>query len=155
MYVDIFTVLDDRHIAIELKYKTRLATVKLLDEYYQLKSHGAQDIGCYDFVKDISRLETLRLNGKIDEGFAVMLTNDEAYRDNFGREGTNALAFRIYQGRDICGDLSWSEQTGIGTKKSREANLKIRSSYRLDWQLFSTIPEAKQSFHFLVVHVSA
>ena len=155
MRVDIFVRLAGQRIAIELKYKTKLAVAKLGDGDYQLKNHGAQDIGCYDFVKDIYRIEAMRSNGDIDEGFAVMLTNDEAYRNNPGREGTNALAFRIHNGRDLHGNLSWSEQTGLGTKRSREADLKLRGSYLLDWQQFSTIPELSQSFHFLVVHVTS
>jgi hypothetical protein len=41
-------------------------------EPYYLKNHGAQDVGKYDFVKDICRLEAYRENiAGHKEGYAI------------------------------------------------------------------------------------
>ena len=53
-YCDI--VLKSPHnIGIELKYKTKLLTANVKNEYFELKNQGAQDIGRYDFLKDVQR----------------------------------------------------------------------------------------------------
>ena len=44
-------------MAIELKYKTRSLTAALDGEDFHLMSHAAQDLGRYDFFKDLNRIE--------------------------------------------------------------------------------------------------
>ena len=44
-------------LAIELKYKTRKIIAMNGDELLFLQDHSAQDLGRYDFLKDIQRLE--------------------------------------------------------------------------------------------------
>jgi hypothetical protein len=46
-----------RHLAIELKYMTRLWAGEVGGEPFALKRHGAQDVRCYDVVKDVERVE--------------------------------------------------------------------------------------------------
>ena len=57
LHMDIWATTPDEVLAIELKYKTRGLSVLVNGEEFFLKDHGAQDIGRYDFLKDVRRLE--------------------------------------------------------------------------------------------------
>ena len=59
-HIDIFVRLGDAAYPIELKYASKLLKTQLNGETYSLKEQGAQDIGKYDFVKDICRIEDFR-----------------------------------------------------------------------------------------------
>src|SRR5260370_37035911 len=56
-YIDIWATEDGTNYAIELKYKTRKLDAVHDGEEFHLANQGAQDIGRYDFVKDVGRLE--------------------------------------------------------------------------------------------------
>ena len=56
-YMDIWVIDEDTAIAVELKYKTRSVDISIGGEQFALQNHAAQDLGRYDFVKDIERLE--------------------------------------------------------------------------------------------------
>ena len=81
----------DEYVLIELKYKTPLKLC--LYETKQGKTitfvQGAYDIGAYDYLEDISRLENIskrymsnNIQSKIKESYSVFLTNDKNYRFN-------------------------------------------------------------------------
>lgn len=95
LYTDIvvFDKNTKEFISIELKYKTRAYNGRL-------KTHGAYDLGCYDFLWDVKRNEilqkgkaTLLMNngktkkdlqkavhlGKLVNGFSIIVTNDPDY----------------------------------------------------------------------------
>ncbi len=86
-HVDILVIIDNKWFPIELKYKTRDAVVEDYDgEKYSLKYHGAKDINCYAYIKDIQRIEKIRdsLNNSdaypnFGIGYTVFITNDESY----------------------------------------------------------------------------
>lgn len=91
-YTDIVVEQGGYSVAIELKYKTAEYNNKA--EFIQLFDHGAVDLGRYDYLWDVHRIE--QLTGKLtqdnkenddrvgvlkkcDKGFAVLLTNEEKY----------------------------------------------------------------------------
>ncbi len=118
-------------IGLELKYKTKLLSTKVNDEQFELKNQGAQDIGRYDFLKDVSRLETWYAQGRIKLGYAIILTNDHSYwtpptRDTVDKE------FRIHD-RTLSGRLSWGVNASAGTTKNREQPILIKEKYMLNW----------------------
>lgn len=78
-YLDIYITQLRRPVAIELKYKTRAVTVQIGSEKFTLKNQSAQDIGRYDFIKDIYRLEQMLKADQKGIGYAILLTNDSAY----------------------------------------------------------------------------
>lgn len=100
MYTDIVIDIDDVHsIAIELKYKTWADNKDKRIEYsigkntYVVFHQGAPNIGCYQYLEDVARLEELvgianqkhefdSCNSgtrKVVCGFAIIITNDETY----------------------------------------------------------------------------
>ena len=75
-YVDI--LVDGKYL-IELKYKTRELNGSYDGESYNLKEQGAQDHARYDFIKDISRIETFDINPSFNQGYVIFLTNDLSF----------------------------------------------------------------------------
>jgi len=74
-HVDIVLIDNSNNkIGIELKYKTKDISEEINGEQYSLKPHGAQDLGRYDVIKDIERLEELIKEDKIKSGFVIFLT---------------------------------------------------------------------------------
>ena len=79
LHLDLLIQLPTKKIAVELKYKTRKILVELDGEAFRLASHSAQDIGRYDFIKDIFRLEQIASNVENCGGYAILLTTDGTY----------------------------------------------------------------------------
>lgn len=113
IYIDIWAEINEKVYPIELKYKTIKCSITDGSEEYKLKQHGACDIGCYLYLKDVERICNLSktLGEKFGKGFAIMLTNDHLYWDkpNTSTDTTAFSDFRIYDGRKIFAGqkLNW------------------------------------------------
>lgn len=79
MCLDILFALPTKAFAIELKYKTRRLACTANNEQFYLRNHGAQDIGRYEVIKDIQRLETMQRVRPNTKGCLIFLTNDSSY----------------------------------------------------------------------------
>ena len=84
--LDIVVKKNDEYCPVELKYKTKKVErdIARFDEILSgvvvMKNQGAQDLGMYDFWKDVRRVELVRNRfARVKGGLAVFLTNDEAY----------------------------------------------------------------------------
>jgi hypothetical protein len=137
LHVDIWMTREDSILALELKYKTRKLSVEVRSETFNLLDQSAQDIGRYDFIKDIQRLEQLRLGAPSMVGYTVLLTNDSSYwaqpRDPYCVDAV----FRIPEGRVISGTLRWDERASPGTMRGREEPLDISGAYTIQWKDYS------------------
>ena len=130
-YLDIW--INNLRLAIELKYRTRDAALQHAGERYNLLRQGAHDLGRYDFLKDVQRLENLQLQGIAGTGLAVFLTNEHLYWRPPGKPDKVDRAFHIHDGRQICGALTWSPEAGPGTVRSRENPIDLKGTYDLVW----------------------
>lgn len=151
VHLDLLIKDGSRHVAIELKYKSKKASVPWKDEDFHLKGHGAQDLGRYDFLKDIGRIERYVETRPGSEGYAVLLTNDSTYWQESRKVGAIDASFRLHEGRAISGDLAWGKAASKGTMRAREAVIRIGGKYTMKWHNFSQIGE--QSFRYAAVHV--
>ena len=96
--MDVVVRRGDEYIPIELKYKTKRVTKTLprfgesvKEEVEVMKDQGAQDLGMYDFWKDVRRIELVRKRfKKIKNGLAVFVTNDERYKKPSRLESNHA-----------------------------------------------------------------
>ena len=151
-YVDIW--FPDSGTAVELKYRTTPAAIRLDDEYFNLKGQGATLIGRYDFWHDVARLEGAVLSGRAQQAYAIFLTNEHLYWDP-GRPNTYDSEFRIHEGREVTATLAWAPKTGSRTKKDREDPLTLRGAYRTHWGEYSK-PQGTGNtrFRYLLLHVS-
>jgi hypothetical protein len=155
-YLDILLEKDGRRTAIELKYKMRAIEYTLDGESFSLLNQGAQDIGRYDVLKDLQRLEQMVKRNLVDEGYLIYLTNDTSYFIDPGFEKLTAdREFRIHEGRIISGTMAWSENTGMGTMKGREEPIVIEGKYMMNWQPYSVLDHtASGRINSLIVPVN-
>lgn len=162
MYTDITVKIGTNCFPIELKYKTADKTVVYENTENKTKRYtfnqGAVESGCYDFIKDISRIERL-LNSKPTDcdyttlgrepsfaaGFAILLTNYSPYYSKKEKEfywknydlGTDAI-----QGGSV---LEWGKteewkkknkdwlNNNVG-KERAEHPIELIGTYPLHWE---------------------
>ncbi|MCF7885439.1 MAG: hypothetical protein K9M80_03005 [Candidatus Marinimicrobia bacterium] len=153
-YLDLLVKLNRNSIPIEIKYKTRELSVNLEDESYNLKGQGAQDLGRYDFFKDIQRIEHWIKNNNKCYGWIVFLTNDSAYWKAPGRPNVSYKNFRMEDGRKVSGTLTWNKNAGSGTTKNREDPIHLKNQYPLNWKDYSSFNKPGYSvFKYLAINV--
>ncbi len=163
-YTDIILEKGGVRIAIELKYKTALV------EDLSLSNHGAVDLGTYDFMWDIKRLQTLTDKNDVSvkkhctRGYAVILTNDCNYwRDNVNNENRIHRDFVFCEGNSPLtkGEHQWylkdsNEPGSPGTVKDsfRDKSIILRKDYPYKWLDYCNLPMEKNGvFKFMIVEV--
>jgi hypothetical protein len=153
VYLDILVLMDGHKYGIELKYKTRKFEGVIDGEKFALNHHGAHDIGRYDVIKDLQRLEQMVSTGVIEEGFLVFLSNDPSYyADSVEEKQTADRDFRLYEGRRLQNKLFWGEHTGQGTMKGREEPLSLQGRYDVHWVAYSSLSDKPEGeFRYLLL----
>jgi hypothetical protein len=141
--------------AVELKYKTALWVGSDHGEEFNLRNHGADDIGSYDVLKDVERIESLASAGLVTSGAVIFLTNEPLYwkERTEGASKTNAHEFRVHEGLMITGTRSWGPNTG-GSSKGREQPLSLRGNYPIQWRNYSDVQGRRGQFRHLVFRVT-
>lgn len=140
-YVDMLISYKGQSTVIELKYKTRELFAVVDNEVYWLKGQSAQDQGRYDFLKDVQRLEDITSRYKDTTGYAIILTNDSSYWKQPLSSNTVDASFRIHEGREIVGQLSWGTNASDSTKNGREKDIRLRNTYTAVWSDYSVLNE--------------
>jgi hypothetical protein len=148
-YVDIVVVEPNgaSHL-VELKYKTVATTITDINgEKIILQNHSAHDFGCYDYLKDISRIEQLKQkNNNLKNGFAIMLTNDSSYYTP--KIGAAYDMFRIYQGATKSGKLNWlPTRKGTLLAYGNRHNFSLSGSYTMNWLSYNN------NFRYLITEI--
>ena len=153
---------DGNYIVIELKYKTKKKNIQGIE----LLEHGATDLGRYDFLLDLRRIELLKKRDenlfafnhnlkKFVKGYAILLTNEHKYWDFSKAEHYDTLY------RDFCISSKDSIKKGVPLKwnkkstsccvneTSRDENLEFDSDYDFSdkWQPYC------DNFRYLIVPV--
>lgn len=141
-------------VAIELKYKTRIAKLFHADEEFLLRNQSAQDIGRHDFLKDIQRLEKYVETHADSEAFAILLTNDRTYWMEPKKSDSVDLEFRIHEGRIIQGGATWGAKASAGTKYKREEPIKLQGKYGVQWSKYSSLGAGiAEEFRYVLLRV--
>lgn len=153
-YIDILTRIGKTAYAIELKYKTRKLDTTHSGEAFHLLNQSAQDLGRYDFIKDVVRLERFIDIHPNAKGFAIFLTNDSSYWKEVLNRDTVDQAFRLYENRMMEGKLIWGKRASAGTIRGRENYLSLSKKYHLRWNNFSQLSDDKKtSFKYLLLEI--
>jgi hypothetical protein len=157
LHVDIWVEQDGDVLALELKYKTRALQVRVGNEQYALRSQSAQDIGRYDFIQDIERVEDIVADrAPPATGYAILLTNDPSYWTRSLNDNTVDVKFRLHDGSSLHGSLEWELGTSPGTKRGREQALQLIGSYAPRWEDYSRPADGSYGrFRYLVVEVKS
>ena len=158
-HLDILVNLGTQEIPIELKYKTGHLLCPGPDgAVHELKNHSAVDLGRYDCLKDVRRIECLsgKLSG-FSKGYAVCLTNEPAYWKVPGKKVVaNDAAFRIHEGATAKGRMRWQDETKPSVTKDRKDKIELKGAYPITWQTYSEVDaDGKGLFKYAVVKVEA
>lgn len=153
MHIDIYIIDGEKSYPIELKYKTRKLAQVIDKEQYNLKDQSAQDVGRFDFLYDINRIEKVKsLDPEFAAGYAIILTNDSAYWKAPNFKNTVDAAFRIHEGKTVTGVLSWAESAGLGTIKGRDS-FELLGEYWMNWFEYSTVNANYGDFKYCLIEV--
>ena len=136
--LDILVRRGEEFLPIELKYKTKRVKKTLtrfeenLSDIIVLKNHGAQDLGMYDFWKDVHRIELVRRRFKnVQNGLAVFLTNDPLYTKQ--PRNNNSNNFLLSMGAGIHGrDKHWQQPESTCAKT--HPNFEVEKDYEICWE---------------------
>lgn len=152
--VDIM-VRNDKHIyPIELKHKAKQLSTTIDGERFNLKQHGAQDLGCYDLVKDICKVESLAPNLEgFKAGYIIWLTNDPFYWKPPRNPQAGYADFSVHDGAMKAGTMKWAKHLGIGTIKSREQPLVLNNTYEIRWHTYSNLDTPNGWFRYVLLEV--
>ena len=135
--LDIVVKKDGEYCPVELKYKTKKVEKQLTrfdevlhDKVVVMKNQGAQDLGMYDFWKDVRRVELVRNRFKnVKGGLAVFVTNDPLYTKK-SRENSNNFLFNMDEGEHGT-DKHW--QNPESTCPKTHPNFEVEREYAIKW----------------------
>lgn len=152
--LDIF--LPKEKIGLELKYKTEEATFRENGETFNLKQHGAQNLGRFDFFDDLRRLQLLKKENIIEKGYAIFLTNEPLYwrpiqRKNFSSNFSMEDEKIIESNSKL--DWNGNPSEGSVTRKRLFTNnpIIIENKHQLKWNEFSNLKGT--SFKYLMIEI--
>ncbi|MDE6808530.1 MAG: hypothetical protein K2J42_00345 [Muribaculaceae bacterium] len=158
--IDIVVYKNGEYLPVELKYPTALVrrSIECFDEDLNpdkdplepiLKHQGATDLVCYNFWKDVRRLEVLKKKfKKVKSGLAVLVTNDRKYIDHDGAD-TCSLEFCISKNIQSKGPGTLSWRGDVSVAKTRPA-IDLDGHYPISWQ--STDIDGVQ-FNYLILEI--
>lgn len=155
VYYDIVVQENTQYFVIELKYKTKEDEITYKGENYPLKNQAAQDLGRFDYLKDISRIEQwsiLNPNRQFGGGVAIILTNDSSYWTRDGKN-CNYEEFSLKDGLKImAGKKNWkSGTTPASTGINRISGLTLRDNYSINWNGYCS--GKKYEFKYLIEEI--
>lgn len=136
--LDILVQKNEEYLPIELKYKTKRAEKNVLrfgeniEKIQVLKNQGAQDLGMYDFWKDVRRIELVRNRFKnVHNGLAVFLTNDSLYTTQT-RNTSNNFLLNMAEGKHGK-EKHWQKLETACAKT--HPDFEVEKEYSIHWDI--------------------
>lgn len=137
IYIDIVLEKDGQFYPIEIKYKTVAQNLPFgvfgQNINVVLGQHGAQNIGCYDFWKDIKRIELFEETFQnIERGVVLFVSNDLTYQNAPLNSNVGYAPFSIHQGRAIPNNsfLNWNGNLAVANGRP---GLTTNYNYNINW----------------------
>lgn len=153
MHIDILVIMYGKWIPIELKYKTKRCIKIVNHEKFFLKEHGAKDVNCYLYLKDLQRVEFVKEHSSLFlEGYTVFLTNEQSYLKAPQKKNCVYKDFSIEEGAIKNGVLRWSENAGAGTTRGNETPIMLSATYDINWQLYSEIDDTNTGKFYILTN---
>lgn len=136
--LDIVVKKDGEYCPVELKYKTKKVESQISrfdemldDKVVVMKNQGAQDLGMYDFWKDVRRVELVRNRfERVKGGLAVFVTNDGFYTKG-SKESSNNYLFNMSAGKAHSKQKRWANPESTCAKT--HPNFEVEREYRIEW----------------------
>ena len=154
--LDIVVKKDGEYCPVELKYKTKKVERQISrfdemldDKVVVMKNQGAQDLGMYDFWKDVRRVELVRNRFKnVKGGLAVFVTNDQLYT-KASRQNSNNYLLNMTEGKHSV-IKHWQNKDSACAKMKSYKSFEVEKEYSIKWhhRNVDNIP-----FHYCVVYI--
>ena len=136
--LDVVVKKDGEYCPIELKYKTKKVERKisrfdedLTSNVVVMKNQGAQDLGMYDFWKDVRRVELVRNRfERVKGGLAVFVTNDGFYTKG-SKESSNNYLFGMAGEAARSTKKHWANPESTCAKT--HPNFEVEKEYTVEW----------------------
>lgn len=136
--LDIVVKKDGEYYPVELKYKTKKVERQITrfdevmhDKVVVMKNQGAQDLGMYDFWKDVRRVELVRNRfERVKGGFTVFVTNDVFYTKG-SKESSNNYLFNMSAGKAHSRQKHWANPESTCAKS--HPDFEVEKEYRIEW----------------------
>ena len=153
--LDIVVKKDSEYCPVELKYKTKKVERKIsrFDEELAgnvvvMKNQGAQDLGMYDFWKDVRRVELVRNRfERVKGGLAVFVTNDGFYTKG-SKESSNNYLFNMSAGKAHSKQKYWAKLESTCAKT--HPNFEVERKYSIEWKMREI---DKVGFYYCIVTI--
>lgn len=137
IYIDVVVEKNGLFYPIEIKYKTCTQNLPYLvfgqGVNVALGQQGAQNIGCYDFWKDVKRIEMFEQTFQnVERGIVLFVSNDISYRNSPLNPNVGYAPFSIHQGRIIPMNtfLDWNGNLSVGNVRP---GFMINYPYNINW----------------------
>lgn len=136
--IDVLIRKGDEYLPIELKYKTKSVKKRIprfgeqiSSEVEVMKNQGAQDLGKYDFWKDVRRIEIVKNRFKgIKNGLVIFMTNDPSYLRS-GRNTSNHFNFSMVEGTHKR-EKHWLNKDSFCSKMYPD--FEVEKEYPIHWE---------------------
>ena len=138
-YIDVDIVLESNGSFYPLEIKYRTANQELQRNIFggntniQLRNQVARNLGCYNFWKDVKRIELLEENFQnVQRGAVLFVTNDHSYPIPPRNENVGYAQFSLYQERDVPAhvELGWN---GNPTVANGRPGFQLNYEYTINW----------------------
>ncbi|MEO5684231.1 MAG: hypothetical protein ABIQ88_16440 [Chitinophagaceae bacterium] len=150
-YIDIVLEKDQAFYPVEINYKT---TAQSLQRFVfgqavnsQLKQSNAQNISCYDFWKDIRKIEFLEASfPAVKRGMTLFISNDPSYQKAPNNPQAGYAPFSIHQGRHVPAGttLNWNVFSSVANSRP---GFGVNYYYVINWVV---LPFDQQHAYILV-----
>ena len=135
--LDIVVKKGGEYCPIELKYKTKKVERQITrfdealhDNVVVMKNQGAQDLGMYDFWKDVRRVELVRQRFEgVKGGLAVFVTNDALYT-KASKPTSNNYLLNMSEGVHSR-EKHWLNPESTCAKT--HPDFEVEQEYRIEW----------------------
>lgn len=154
--LDIVVKKDGEYCPVELKYKTKKVERQISrfdemldDKVVVMKNQGAQDLGMYDFWKDVRRVELVRNRFKnVKGGLAVFVTNDQLYT-KASRQNSNNYLLNMTEGKHSV-IKHWQNKDSACAKMKSYKSFEVEKEYSIKWHHRNV---DNILFHYCVVYI--
>ena len=135
--LDIVVKKGGEYCPVELKYKTKKVERQITrfdealhDNVVVMKNQGAQDLGMYDFWKDVRRVELVRNRfERVKGGLAVFVTNDALYT-KASKPTSNNYLLNMNEGVHSR-ERHWLNPESTCAKT--HPDFEVEQEYRIEW----------------------
>ena len=137
--LDIVVKKSGEYCPVELKYKTKKIERQITrfdelldDKVVVMKNQGAQDLGMYDFWKDVRRVELVRNSfGRVKGGLAVFVTNDVLYTKS-SKPTSNNYLLNMNEGRHSR-IKHWKNEESACARMKAYKPFEVEREYYINW----------------------